>query len=211
MFETCDLTKPSSSKQNNRKMIQQQYSNMPCKPRTLGSRNGATRPMAVLTPRSPHLSLHGGKLPPVGTRAHTSSQACVQQQQGTTTSKTKTSIEWTMLFTHQDFGCACLKTRRRLSHKLMKHKSILQFKHTTSQDLSWKLCRSQFQGVNRTHAVKHNDKQVLSQQSTLTVFVRNICTSTKFGLKSNVFILRFQLGSSGGGRFQRFGGRAFRL
>ncbi len=142
-------------------MIRQQHSNMPCKPRTLGSRNGATRPMAVLTPRSPHLSLHGGTLPPVGTRAHTSSQACVQQQQqGTTTSKTKTSIEWTMLFTHQDFGCACLKTRRRLSHKLMKHKSILQFKHTTSQDLSGKLCRSQFQGVNRTHAVKHNDKQV---------------------------------------------------
>ncbi len=27
-----------------------------------------------------------------------------------------------------------------------------------SRDLSWKLCRSQFQGVNRTHAVKHNDK-----------------------------------------------------
>ena len=39
----------------------------------------------------------------------------------------------------------------------------------------------------------------VSQQSTLTVFVRNICTSTKFGLKSNVFILRFQWGSSGGG------------
>ena len=38
--------------------------------------------------------------------------------------------------------------------------NILQFKHTTSQELSWKLCRSQFQGVNRTHAVKHNDKQV---------------------------------------------------
>ena len=104
MFETCDLTKPSSSKQNNRKMIQQQYSNMPCKPRTLGSRNGATRPMVVLTPRSPHLSLHGGTLPPVGTRAHTSSQACVQQQQqqGTTTSTTKTSIERIMLFAHQE-------------------------------------------------------------------------------------------------------------
>ena len=42
-------------------------------------------------------------------------------------------------------------------------------------------------------------KKPLSQQSTLTVFVRNICTSTKFGLKSNVFILRFQWGSSGGG------------